>query len=237
MEKQPDLNSIAALKRILPRAIKENIKTRLQKRRLARAIQSIDRLPVGAFPSSDMLERLETAWSNDGMAAQLEFLKEVVRHALVTPGPILECGSGLTTLMLAMLAGRRGVDVWTLEHYPSWHERVSETLTRYNLPHINNVLAPLKDYDDFCWYDPPLEQLPERFALIICDGPPGTTRGGRVGLVPVLKTRLSPGTIILLDDADREAEAQAMTRWAEVIRFNTVLHDQARGKFALLEIR
>jgi hypothetical protein len=236
MEKQSDLNSFQALKRFIPRALKEDLKRRLQQRRLAGAIQSIRRLPVGASPSSDMLERLETGWSNEGMAAQLRFLEEVAQRALATPGPILECGSGLTTLILALLAGRRGVDVWTLEHFPDWHSRVSETLARYRLPQIHNILAPLKDYGEFCWYDPPLEQMPEHFALVICDGPPGTTKGGRIGLVPILKTRLLPGAVILFDDAHREEEARAMARWAELIKFSSVFYDQMRGQFAVLEI-
>jgi hypothetical protein len=236
MEKQSDPNSLTTLKRLVPRAIKEDIRRRLQERRLASAIQSIRRLPDGASPSAGLLERLETGWSNDGMAAQVRFLEEVARHALATPGPILECGSGLTTLILSLLAGRRGVDVWTLEHFPDWHARVSNTLARHNLPHVNNVLAPLKDYGDFCWYDLPLDQMPKQFSLVVCDGPPGTTKGGRVGLVPVLKTRLGPGSVILFDDAHREEEARAMSLWTEVIRFDSVLHDQMRGQFAVLEI-
>ena len=237
MAKPSDPNSFAGLKRLIPRAVKESLKTRLQERRLAGAIRSISRLPVGTAPTSEMLERLESGWSNEGMAAQLGFVKEVAQHALTTPGPILECGSGLTTLILALLAGQRGVDVWTFEHFPDWHQRVSETLTRHKLPHTNNVLAPLKDYGDFSWYDPPLEQLPPRFALVICDGPPGTTRGGRVGLVPVMKTRLSPGTVILLDDSDRDEEAQAMADWGKVFRFDSVSCDQLRGQFTVMTIR
>ena len=228
---------IAVMKRLLPRALKEKLKSRLQERQLASAVQSIRGLPAGAAPSARMLEQLESGWSNDGMAAQLRFLEEVVQRALTTPGPILECGSGLTTLMLSLLAGQRGVDVWTLEHFPDWHARVSDTLARYNLPQINNILAPLKDYGEFSWYDAPLARFPERFALVVCDGPPGQTKGGRVGLVPVLKDRLGPGTVILLDDANREAEAQAMASWAEVITFDSVLHDQERGQFAVLEVR
>ena len=237
MEKRSDLNSFAALKRLVPREIKEGIKRRLQERRLSSAIQGMRHLPAGASPSVALLERLESGWSNEGMAAQLRFLEEVAQHALTTPGPILECGSGLTTLILALLAGRRGVDVWTLEHFPDWHARVANTLARYDLPHVNNVLAPLKDYGDFCWYEPPLEQLPKEFALVVCDGPPGTTKGGRVGLVPVLKSYLSPGTIILFDDAHRDEEARTMALWAKTIRFDSVLYDQMRGQFAVLKIK
>src|SRR5262249_4210812 len=158
------------------------------------------------------LKRLQTAWDNEGMAAQTAYLREVARHASQTSGPILECGSGLTTLIIGLFAGRRGIKSWTLEHFAAWHQRVSETLARLQISTVKNYLAPLKDYGEFSWYDPPREGLPDRFSLIVCDGPPGSTKGGRYGVVPVLKDKFAPSTIILLDDADREAEADALRR-------------------------
>ncbi len=54
-------------------------------------------------------------------------------------------------------------------------------------------LAPPRDYVDFTSYShtvaPHLQASP--FELVICDGPPGSTRGGRYGLVPVMRWRRS----------------------------------------------
>lgn len=55
--------------------------------------------------------------------------------------------------------------------------------------------------------------LPARFSLVLCDGPPGNTPGGRYGLLPVLGHRLSPSVVILLDDAGRPDERAIADRW------------------------
>jgi hypothetical protein len=224
------------LKRLVPRPVKQKIKNTLNQKALDATLNEIARLPSGELPPSDLLERLQTAWDNEGMAAQTAYLREVARHASQTPGPILECGSGLTTLLIGLLAGRRNIASWTLEHFPDWHKRVSETLARQKITAVHNCLAPLRDYGDFSWYDPPREKLPDKFSLIICDGPPGSTKGGRYGVVPVLKEKLAPGTIILLDDADREAEADALKRWSELLELSISLHEETRGKYAVITI-
>jgi hypothetical protein len=224
------------LKRLVPRPVKQKIKNTLNQRALDATLNEIALLPLGELPPVELLERLQTAWDNEGMAAQTAYLREVARHASQTPGPILECGSGLTTLIIGLLAGRRNIESWTFEHFAEWHKRVSETLARQGITTVNNCLAPLRDYGDFSWYDPPRETLPDRFSVIVCDGPPGSTKGGRYGVVPVLKDKLAPGTIILLDDADREAEADALKRWSELLELSISLHEETRGKYAVITV-
>src|SRR5881296_3729307 len=87
-----------------------------------------DALPAGQPPTREALVRLREAWGNPSFAAKLEYLEEVARRGASVGGPILECGSGLTTLLLGLVAVRRGVDVWTLEHLPDWHDRVAQDL-------------------------------------------------------------------------------------------------------------
>jgi len=224
------------LKQLVPRPIKRRVKQTLNRRALDVTLNEIAHLPAGELPSADLLERLQKAWDNEGMAAQTAYLREVARHASQTDGPILECGSGLTTLIIGLLAGRRSIKSWTLEHFADWHKRVSETLARQQITTVTNYLAPLRDYGEFSWYDPPREGLPDRFSLIVCDGPPGSTKGGRYGVIPVLKDKLAPGTIILLDDADREAEADALRRWSELLELSISLHEETRGKYAVVTI-
>ena len=224
------------LKRLVPRPIKQKIKNTLNQRALHATLNQIARLPPRELPPAHLLKRLQTAWDNEGIAAQTAYLLEVARHVSQTSGPILECGSGVTTLLIGLLAERRGVHSWTLEHFPEWHKRVTEALARQNITSVNNCFAPLRDYGDFSWYDPPREGLPDKFSLIVCDGPPGSTKGGRYGVVPVLKEKLAPGTIILLDDADRDAEADALRRWSELLELSISLHEETRGKYAVITI-
>jgi len=87
-------------------------------------------------------------------------------------------------------------------------------------------VKPLKDYTGFSWYDPPLESMPVSFALVICDGPPADTVGGRYGLVPIMRQRLKPSCIILLDDAVRDQDQEIAKRWeAELGTQSEILGD------------
>jgi hypothetical protein len=152
-------------------------------------------------------------WGNEGWCAPPEYLAGCVGRALTSRGPVLECGSGLSTVLLGAIAKRQGQSHWVLEHKPEWATEVQSYLDRYNLESVVLCSRPLKDYGEFCWYDAPLESMPESFSLVVCDGPPGPTKGGRYGLAPIMGQRLNPGCIILLDDAGREGEIAVARCW------------------------
>ena len=142
-----------------------------------------------------------------------EYLAACVDQVLSSSGPILECGSGLSTLVVGVVAKKRGRIHWVFEHTPEWAEKVRKHLKRFDLDSVNLRSAPLKDYGDYCWYAVPTEPIPDDFSLVVCDGPPGSTKGGRYGLLPVMKCRLNPECTILLDDAEREGELEIAKRW------------------------
>ena len=159
------------------------------------------------------------------------------RHAWACDGPILECGSGLTTLILGAIAQKRRLTVWTLEHNEKWAQRVRRFLGRYGIRSVNILVCPLRDYDNYSWYDPPLEKLPRAFGLVVCDGPPHDTRGGRYGLLPVMGDRLPAGTTILLDDAGRAPERKIAERWAEELGTPvTTFGEKKRGRYITITI-
>jgi hypothetical protein len=176
-------------------------------RRLLRAAGTSTR------PGSRVLTDLIYGWGNESWSAPDEYLDDCINHALTSTGPILECGSGLSTIVVGAIAKRRRQEHWALEHMPDWTSKVQRHLDRYKLDTVILCSTPLKDYGDFCWYDVPLRSMPDNFALVICDGPPGGTKGGRYGLVPIMKDRLAPGCVILLDDAVREQELVIAGRW------------------------
>ena len=166
-------------------------------------------------------------WGNEAWSAREEFLAACVSCSLAADGPILECGSGLSTLLIAAIAKKQGQCHWVLEHKPAWANKVRQHLGGYGLDALIQT-QPLKDYGDFCWYDAPLELMPPSFSLIVCDGPPRRTKGGRIGLLPVLKKKLKSGCVILLDDAYRQEELDIATRWADEL--NTSFTVQGRTK-------
>jgi predicted O-methyltransferase YrrM len=139
--------------------------------------------------------------------------------AMLCSGQILECGSGLSTVLLGIIAKQKGTRVIALEHNEAWAAKVKAQLRRVGVNSVLIDLAPLRDYGDFTWYSPTeaphLQASP--FELVICDGPPGSTRGGRYGLVPVMRNRLKAGTTILLDDGARPQEQDVARHWAQML--------------------
>ena len=222
------------LKRVVPTPLKRAAKNALLDRTFRRGVRRIASLPFGVVPAREQLNDLMIGWGNEGFAAQTDYLEEVARQAAKTKGPILECGSGLTTIMLGLLAGRRGIQTWSLEHVPEWRTRVAGALKRFEIPNVQICSTPLRHYGEFAWYDPPLVTLPKEFQLVICDGPPGSTEGGRYGRLSVLGDRLPAGSVILLDDATRPGEAEVLRRWTSEAKFQVSAPGETNGSFAVI---
>jgi predicted O-methyltransferase YrrM len=198
-------------------------------RRLRRGLRSLSQDPCG---SEELWHELVEGWDNNRWSAGVEYLDAVAAASSRHEGPILECGSGLTTLVLATMSRRTGSQIWTLEHDERCFRIVQSRLRRFGLT-ANVQLTPLRDYALFDWYDVAPLSLPS-FSLVVCDGPPSATRGGRFGLVPVLRDNLDPGCAILLDDARRPGEREVLERWSSEfglefeIRGETKLHAWVR---------
>lgn len=222
------------VKKWLPKWLKRPVKQTLLRRRLRRAVKTIENLPDGQIPNRHQLSELITGWSNEGYAANLEYLEAVAKSCVTTEGPILECGSGLTTILLGTLCARRKIEVWSLEHSVEWQDRVGKELKRYGISTVHVCASPLVEYGEFVWYSAPMTQMPKQFSLVICDGPPGTTKGGRYGLLPVMGSRLPPGSTILLDDAGRPGEKELIKQWEDEAGFETDLINSQGREYAVM---
>lgn len=170
-----------------------------------------------------LLSELVQGWGNS-WSAQHEYLAACLEHVRDTDGPILECGSGLSTILVGAVAQARGLRVYSLEHQAKWATRVQKYLHRYRINSVTMCVAPIRSYGDFDWYSlPSLQTIPHRISLVICDGPPGGTRGGRYGLVPVMLDKFRPDCTILLDDGAREDERAIAARWGQMMGGNPEL--------------
>jgi hypothetical protein len=170
-----------------------------------------------------LLEELVRGWGNS-WSAQHEYLAACLQHVRETDGPVLECGSGLSTVLMGAVAQARGVRVYSLEHEGRWATRVQKCLHKYRIHSVNLSTAPIRSYGDFDWYSlPALQSVPPRISLVICDGPSGGTRGGRYGLVPVMMEKLRPDCVILLNDGAPEEERSVAQRWGRMLGGNPEL--------------
>ena len=72
--------------------------------RLRGVVDQIRRVPAGEAMSPVLLTRLIFAWGNFGYSASIRYLQQVERLFRISQGAVLECGSGASTLLLALLA-------------------------------------------------------------------------------------------------------------------------------------
>jgi len=98
---------IETLKKVIPSGIRKAIKRCIQWYAFEKAFYCIAAIAPNKIPSRELIEQLRKGWGNEGWSGRPAYLEEVVKWAAITPGPILECGSGLTTILLELYAARR----------------------------------------------------------------------------------------------------------------------------------
>lgn len=160
-----------------------------------------------------------------GWAASPDVLRLIaVEISMRRPGLVVELGSGVSTLVLGKLikayapTGR----LISIEHDHEFSEVISRRVRQAGLDDVVEIVhCPLIDFsldqDRWRWFDLP-RNFPDgdqNIDILFVDGPPGIVgRMARYPALPVLRSRIAIGGIVILDDADREDEREITRRWA-----------------------
>lgn len=160
-----------------------------------------------------------------GWAASPDFAKEVIDVILTErPSLIVEASSGVSTLIMAYCLKKVGVgQIISLEHSDEYAEQTRRWLENHGLTDFAAVYtAPLRKYEldgePWQWYDLGAVDLPKQnIEMVVIDGPPRLTqRLARFPAFPILRDRLSPNSILMLDDGNRTDEQQIVRIWAKI---------------------
>lgn len=140
---------------------------------------------------------------------------------------VLELGAGQSTVLFDAWARKANGSVVSLEHDKQWAEsvgsRVDSTRTRV-------VYAPLIEQPapsgSTMWYTPPPKDIFPKsgFDLVLVDGPVGTRRLSRYGIVEHLPEWMGPEWLVLWDDLDRPADLKSFALLIERLRARGVPH-------------
>jgi predicted O-methyltransferase YrrM len=118
-------------------------------------------------------------------------------------GPIIETGSGLSSVFLGAVSER----VYSLEHVAHYAAQTVAWCEESGVTSVGVCCAPLKDY----WYDIDAFELPAKFALGFCDGPP-RMYGTRMKFFERIAPRCSA---IIVDDLKTDvAFMRKVNEWA-----------------------
>lgn len=165
--------------------------------------------------------------------ADTGFLRHIVMNvARLRPSVAVELGAGASTLITAKaLALHGGGSLISFDQHAGFVDATRQWLDDNGLT-VDIRHAPLDNIVEGWpgrWYS--VDRLPERIDLIIIDGPPWSVHPLVRGAADSLFRRLSPGGVILLDDAARPGERIVASRWRKRwpdIDF-TLLKDGTKG--------
>jgi predicted O-methyltransferase YrrM len=143
------------------------------------------------------------------------------------PTAILEMGSGLSTLLLARHAQLRAASkkpvarITSLDHDGAWLNQTCRRLAQRRLgPWVQAIHTPLErqqlDGITCQSYSPGMVHQASqglRYDFCFIDGPPKAV--GRVGSLPLVRPFLAPSATLLIDDAARREEQQAIRIWLQ----------------------
>lgn len=157
-----------------------------------------------------------------GWAGSPDFLRQLAGYTLdVKPLTVIECSSGISTLILALCLQKNGAGhIFSLEHSPEYADATRKLLARHGVAEWATVIdAPLvettTDLGTQPWYDLSALKV-EEADLIVIDGPPMDTAAlARYPAGPKLLPKLRPGGRLFLDDSARPEERKITARWLE----------------------
>jgi len=188
---------------------------------------------VAVRNAKTVVDLTNTSWidnlsSRSGWAMAPDSLKFLVRLiAQFKPLHILEFGSGVSTYVMARACTqlKKSSSITSIDHDPEFGKTTVERLLNKFKLHcrISFQLAPLVARD-FGGKTLPIYHLQDKlFAstapvdLVLIDGPP-VMLGGREGVLYQTMGFARPGTVVILDDANRSEEKTIIGRWRDILR-------------------
>ena len=154
------------------------------------------------------------------------------------PKLVLECGSGISTIVTAYVLDRLGDGkVISLDHDSKFATVTRQHIEKHGLEHVAEVVyAPLTklqlDQRDYIWYSVErLNTLQEDIDVLFVDGPPRHKEDlTRYPALPLLYSKLKKGGVVIMDDANRLMESKIIAKWRELYSFSDVYHhDTQKG--------
>lgn len=144
-----------------------------------------------------------------GWAASPDLLVVLVDLVITErPSLVVECGSGTSTLWLALAMRRFGIDgrIIALEHDPVFGGRTRAFLARHDVRDLAEVRdAPLESFSldgqTYSWYARRAWEDLTGIDLLFVDGPPAATGSkARYPALPLLREALNLAATVVLDD-------------------------------------
>lgn len=192
---------------------------------------------VNVRPLSGDLPVDLTHWAVDPVLAEL-VLRRIVTQS---PGLIVECGSGWSTMLIAKCLSHWGEGrIVAFEHLEEFVDRTRKMLCRFGGNDVAQIVhAPLVDRsldgETWPWYGGQVENaLDGEIDLLLVNGPPGELAAqSRYPAGPILGPSMAHDGCIILDDGYRSQETNIARRWSERLGGSLSFVDSRQGVWVL----
>jgi len=144
-------------------------------------------------------------WGNIPYSGDADVYATIIQMAREANGPILESGTGLSTLLMATANPNHLVTSY--DNDIEWYQRTKTLLEGFGVTNVDLKCAPLKDHGTFAWYDADLGD--SRYAMFFCDGPPRYNKGQRMGS----QLWIPRAEKVVFHDADDAYVKAILDRW------------------------
>ena len=142
--------------------------------------------------------------------AEVDFLATAIALARNSNGPILEAGSGLSTILMAAATKET---VFCLEHDNVHASKLVSMATEAGVRGIGLCVCPIKNG----WYDlTDYPDLPNKFSLAVVDGPPRNISNRKIFFDKLGKT----ANLILCDDTNEKEYKDYLTGWCKANNYS-----------------
>lgn len=152
---------------------------------------------------------VEKYFSSD-YALPLDAQQEIAAYCkLRNPETIVEFGSGLSTVLLAMVCP--DAEIWSFEQDADYFVRTMQVLMKEDLyDRVNLLHRPLKDG---VFYDVRDGDLPDGIDLVLVDGPKSEGKSSRAPAFDFVHDRMNVRGVIYVDDANRKTSKAMIVDW------------------------
>jgi predicted O-methyltransferase YrrM len=139
------------------------------------------------------------------------------------PRLVVELGSGTSSVWLGYALEQYGGKLISLDHDADYARKTRAMLAAHGLNAVVEVReAPLRELTatgkTYQWYDTEALDDLTGVDLLLVDGPPAATGpDARYPALSVLEKRLASTATVVLDDANRQDERDAVLRWTQEV--------------------
>lgn len=136
------------------------------------------------------------------------------------PKTIIEYGSGVSTIVLALLVKKYGGKIISYDHSEEYALKTVQMLHDYGVEDVvelrirNLTKIQRGSGKPGYWYDTTEDKVPKGVDMVLVDGPPAST--GKLARLPALwhiQQNLNVGASIFLDDYNRPDEKDVVRKW------------------------